>query len=92
MNKNIEKLLKDAEHYIIISDKGLAINASAPAILTMITLATEQLIEDNKITKENIIEAVNNAGKDPRDVLAEMLKEFKDTLEDLKNSIEKEEE
>ena len=92
MNKSIEKILKDAEHRMVISNKGIYLEANEPAVLTMFQMAAEQIIKDSDLTKEDLIMAINNAGKDPNEALAELLENFKNVLKNLKDSIEKEKE
>ena len=92
MNKDVEKLLKNAEHTIVLTNKGMYLNANEPAILTLLNMFAEQVIEDTNLDKEDLIKAINDVGKDTKQLLTETLEMFKELLEDYKNNIEKEKE
>lgn len=82
--KEIDRLLNDAKGFLIVSNHGVGIQGSNIEIRAMLSLLCEKLLEGTHLTKEELIECVDNADADPIELLKRTLDELKEVLSDIK--------
>ena len=82
--KEIERLLDDAKGFLIVSNNGVGIKGSTIEIRAMLSLLCEKLLKATSLTKEELIECVDNADADPIELLKRTLDDLKEVLSDIK--------
>ena len=78
--KAIKEMLNGCEGYIVLSNKGSAVNCSTPMLMTLITNLLEDLYKKNKIN-DILLDEMIKIVKRPDDIDKMILEKLKYILE-----------
>jgi len=86
IKESVNKLLDEACCFMAVSNNGMYVQGNKPLILSCISSITQSLLKNNNnITKEDIIEAVELGAKDKSELRNKSKEKLEEILEMLKD-------